>query len=103
MMTYADFIAHAAAQSNPPGELPPALAALWHAQREDWELAHQCAQQDESDDGSWVHAHLHREEGDLANADYWYRRARRPRPATTLPAERETLIRALLETDTPGR
>lgn len=98
MMTYDTFITHTATQSNPPEGIAPALVALWHAQRGEWDRAHRFAQQDESADGSWVHAHLHREEGDLANARYWYQRARRPVATEPLDAERATLIRALLGT-----
>lgn len=74
--------------------LPPLLAALWWDARGDWARAHEVAQGIETADGAWVHAYLHRKEGDLANADYWYRRAGRQRPAVTLDAEWEALARA---------
>ena len=67
--------------------LPPLLAALWWDARGDWVRAHEIAQSVETADGSWVHAYLHRKEGDLGNADYWYRRAGRRRPAVTLDDE----------------
>jgi hypothetical protein len=67
--------------------LPPLLAALWWDARGDWTRAHECAQSVEDADGAWVHAYLHRKEGDLGNADYWYRRAGRRRPTMTLDAE----------------
>ena len=61
--------------ATPPEHLTPALEALWWDGKGDWNKAHQCAQSDESAAGAWVHAYLHRKEGDLANAAYWYRRA----------------------------
>lgn len=64
----------------PPAELSPALRALWHAGRDEWDKAHRIVQDDPGRDAAWVHAHLHRVEGDLANADYWYRRAGRSLP-----------------------
>ena len=67
--------------------LPPLLAALWWDARGDWVRAHEIAQSVETADGSWVHAYLHRKEGDLGNADYWYRRAGRRPPAVTLDEE----------------
>ncbi|MBI5693844.1 MAG: hypothetical protein HZC55_27530 [Verrucomicrobia bacterium] len=89
----------------PPPAWSGALRALWHDARGDWSAAHACAQADESRDGSWVHAYLHRKEGDLANAGYWYARAGRPRPAASLSleAEWEVLARALSEPTTPPR
>ena len=62
--------------TTPPQGIDLALQALWWAGRGDWNRAHQCAQQQEGDPGcDWVHAYLHRQEGDLSNAGYWYRRA----------------------------
>jgi len=83
----------------PPPAVGPALAALWQDAHGDWARAHTLAQEDEGPAGSWVHAYLHRKEGDLANARYWYARAGRTPPAksVTLDAEREAITRALLE------
>ena len=61
--------------AEPPKALPPALVALWHDGRGDWEAAHRVAQDIDDADGAWVHAYLHRKEGDLSNARYWYRAA----------------------------
>jgi len=82
----------------PPPAAGPALAALWQDAHGDWALAHTLAQEDEGAAGSWVHAYLHRKEGDLANARYWYAKAGRTPPAksVTLDAEREAIIRGLL-------
>jgi hypothetical protein len=60
---------------DPPRDLRLALAALWWDAKGDWAKAHESAQQDEDPAGSWVHAYLHRQEGDAPNAEYWYQRA----------------------------
>lgn len=65
------------ASGRMPGDLSPALTALWHDARGDWESAHVAVQDDDSRDGAWVHGYLHRKEGDFGNARYWYARARR--------------------------
>ena len=62
----------------PPPGLSRALEALWHEAKGDWDRAHRVAQTVDDADGAWVHAYLHRVEGDLSNAAYWYRRAQRP-------------------------
>jgi hypothetical protein len=76
-MTFDDFD-HSLAASQPSAELTPALAGLWWDAKGDWTQAHERAQQDEGPQGCWVHAYLHRKEGDQANAAYWYRRAGKP-------------------------
>lgn len=98
-MSFADLQHSLAQDSAPPAGAPPAIQALWHDARGDWEAAHTCAQNDESAAGSWVHAYLHRKEGDLGNAGYWYARAGRPRPVagTSLETEWAEIARALLE------
>ena len=71
----------------PPAGLSDAVLGLWHDAKGDWDEAHRCAQRQDDADGAWVHAYLHRVEGDLSNAGYWYRRA--GRPASTAPLEQE--------------
>ena len=78
-----------------PDGLLPLLAALWWAARGDWERAHRIAQSIGTAEGAWVQAYLHREEGDLGNADYWYRRAGRQRPSTSLKQEWAEIVQAL--------
>lgn len=85
-----------ATSTVPPHGLSPALMALWHLARGEWDAAHGFAQSDDGRDGAWVHAHLHRVEGDLANADYWYRRANRPRSEASIEDEWEEIAAALL-------
>jgi hypothetical protein len=79
-----------------PGGLPAPLLALWLDARGDWEGAHRAVQDAEDRDGARVHAYLHRKEGDLANARYWYRRAGAGEQSGTLEAEWELLVSALL-------
>jgi hypothetical protein len=80
----------------PPPELSPVLQALWHERRGDWDRAHTLVQDIESPDAAWVHAYLHRREGDLGNARYWYGRASRPEPTASLEAEWAQLVERLL-------
>jgi hypothetical protein len=84
------------AEAAPPAALSPPLAAMWHDAKGDWEAAHRLAQSEETADGAWVHAYLHRVEGDLANAGYWYRRAKRPASEQPLADEWTAIVRALL-------
>lgn len=72
-----------------------ALHALWHDGKGDWEKAHELAQQANSKEGDWVHAYLHRKEGDEGNASYWYSRAGKVKPKCSLVQEWEALVREL--------
>jgi hypothetical protein len=81
---------------TPPADLTPALEALWHDAHGDFDRAHNLAQSDEGGSGDWVHAYLHRKEGDAGNAAYWYRRAGKPVCRETLEAEWEAITSALL-------
>ena len=73
-----------------------ALLALWLDGRGEWDEAHEVAQEEDSPDGAWVHAYLHRREGDAANAAYWYRRARRPVASGGAAEEWEAIVAELL-------
>jgi hypothetical protein len=94
-MTLDDLEASLAADA-PPADLPETVQALWHDARGDWDRAHEIAQEIPDADGSWVHAYLHRKEGDLSNASYWYRRAGRDRPIVPLEEEWREIAGALL-------
>ena len=85
------------ARGSAPQDLSPVLLALWHDGHGDWDAAHHVAQDVPDPDGAWVHAYLHRKEGDAGNAAYWYRRA--GRPVATIPLEREweEIVGAFLE------
>jgi hypothetical protein len=97
-MSFAELQQSIARDAAPPAGLGLGLQALWHDARGDWDRAHACAQDEHGRDGSWVHAYLHRKEGDLGNAGYWYARAGRAMPArsVTLQAEWTELAKALL-------
>jgi hypothetical protein len=81
---------------RPPEGVPILAAALWWDAKGDWARAHEIAQDVESADGAWVHAYLHRKEGDGGNAGYWYRQAGRPRSQAQFEAEWEDIVRAIL-------
>ncbi len=95
-MTFADFH-RSLEQDAPPSGLSPALVALWHDGRGDWERAHAVAQDIEDRTGSWVHAYLHRKEGDIGNAHYWYHRAGTTPASGPLDTEWQAIARVLLE------
>jgi hypothetical protein len=84
-------------KAKPPSALPPALAALWWAGKDDWDKAHRIVMDEGDKDSAWVHAYLHRVEGDIANARYWYRQAQRPVANKSLTAEWEAIAEALTE------
>ncbi len=98
-MSFEEFQQSIGRDSAPAAGCSGALQGLWRDARGDWAGAHGCAQEDHSRAGSWVHAYLHRKEGDLGNAGYWCARAGRPQPAAevTLAAEWEQIARALVE------
>lgn len=83
-------------RAKPPARLSGALLAMWWDGRGDWEKAHDCAQAQDDSAGAWVHAYLHRKEGDIGNARYWYRRAGKEAASTPLPEEWELIVRSLL-------
>ena len=80
----------------PPRSVSAPLAALWWAKKGNWDKAHRIAQDATGFDGAWVHAYLHRVEGDLGNAGYWYRQARKPAASDDLDAEWAAMVEELL-------
>lgn len=95
-MTPAEF-KRSLSKSMPPDGIAPALAALWWAGKDDWDKAHKLVMDEDGAECAWVHAYLHRVEGDLDNARYWYRRARRKPAEGDLQAEWTSIAAALLE------
>ncbi|MEM6342851.1 MAG: hypothetical protein AAF927_03190 [Bacteroidota bacterium] len=81
---------------KPPAGLNRGLIALWYDGKGDWERAHDIAQDDGGNDGDWIHAYLHRKEGDNWNANYWYRRAGKQMPDMSLAQEWESIVSVLL-------
>jgi len=98
-MTLAQFRETLVSPEPPPG-LSAALEALWHDGRGDWETAHRVAQDIDTAEGAWIHAYLHRKEGDPTNAAYWYRRAARPVPSVPFDAEWDGIVTELLSQST---
>ena len=80
----------------PPPGISRALQALWQDANDDWDEAHRLAQKEDDRAGAWVHAYLHRKEGDPSNAAYWYRRAGRPVSGRSLEEEWKEIAEALL-------
>ena len=95
-MTLSDFVA-STENPLPPDGLPAPLAALWWDARGDWAQAHALVDDLESTEGMAVHAYLHRKEGELSNADYWYARAGRSFHRPALDDEWKALVVALLD------
>ena len=94
-MTPADFKTSTAGD-KPPAGLTASLEALWWAAKGDWDKAHKIVMDDDSADAAWVHAYLHRVEGDLPNARYWYAQAKRDAASGTLEAEWASICSDLL-------
>jgi hypothetical protein len=80
----------------PPTQSSQYLKALWFDAKGNWEKAHELIQDIEDKSASWIHAYLHRKEGDIWNADYWYNRAGKKRPSVSLQEEWKDLVQALL-------
>ena len=82
--------------NDPPADASVYLQALWYDSKGNWDKAHQLIQDLSDKNASWIHAYLHRKEGDIFNADYWYSKAGKKRPALSLDEEREQLVTALI-------
>ena len=95
-MTFENFQS-SLSQEAPASSLPTALKALWYDAKGDWDKAHHHADRIGGPGCDWVHAYLHRKEGDLWNADYWYRRAGKARPAIDLDGEWASIVIKLLD------
>lgn len=91
-MTYDEFI-KSLAEKQPPQKISAELRALWFDGKDDWESSHNIAQDINNRNGSWIHAYLHRKEGDLSNARYWYSKAGKNEPALSLQQEWESLVK----------
>ena len=94
-MILEDFIKSLQAK-QPPSGLTPLLLSLWFDAKGDWESSHNIAQEINTKDGALIHAYLHRKEGDIWNADYWYRTAGEKRKDIALEEEWEDLVRRFI-------
>ena len=99
-MTLAEF-KRTLSKSKPPADLAPALTALWWAGKDDWDTAHKIVMDEGGKDCAWVHAYLHRVEGDLGNARYWYGEAQRPVSNKPLAAEWDAIVETMLAAQAP--
>lgn len=95
MIAYDQFI-KSLADRNPPKQLPVPLQALWYEANGDWDKAHRLVQKNASLEASWVHAYLHRKQGDNINAGYWYSKAEHPFPDLSLDDEWQRISKTLL-------
>lgn len=95
-MIIADFKSSLARAAPASGVSAP-LAALWWAAKGDWGKAHAIVQDEDGVDAAWVHAYLHRAEGDLGNAGYWYRRAGKPVAGGSVEAEWDQIVSTMLD------
>ncbi len=94
-MTFEEFV-DSTNNQHPPHPLAPLLESLWQDRKGNWEAAHAIAQGVNDVHGARVHAYLHRREGDIANAEYWYNRARASNPNSALDDEWKQLVREFL-------
>ncbi len=96
MLTFEEFKT-SVDNANAPEGLNPWLEALWLDARGDWDGAHEIVQETNDDYGNWIHAYLHRKEGDRANATYWYRRCGRSFPEYDLSEEWDKIAGIIIE------
>ena len=95
MVAFDDF-KKSLAQDAPPAGFSVPLQALWWAGKDDWDKAHKLVMSDDSAEAAWVHAYLHRVEGDLPNARYWYRQATCEPAANALDVEWAAIVSELV-------
>ena len=82
--------------STPPENISLYLQSMWYDAKQDWTKAHTIIQDIEDNNASWIHAYLHRKEGDISNAGYWYRKAAKPMPAYSLAQEWKEMVNDFL-------
>jgi hypothetical protein len=82
--------------ASPPETLSGLAQAMWWDGKGDWTRAHEMAQGAETPEAAWVHAYLHRKEGNAENAIYWYQQAGKPHSQLSFDAEWAEISRALL-------
>ena len=93
-MNYNNFI-ELTKESTPSETLSGIHLVLWHAMKKNWDVAHKIVQNINTDTASWIHAYLHRVEGDLSNANYWYNRASKHASTESLESELNNIIKSV--------
>ena len=94
-MTFEQF-GQSLSKSSPPAAISQHLESLWYDAKGDWEKSHNIIQDINDSNASWIHAYLHRKEGDTWNADYWYSRSNKKRPNISLEDEWASIVKTLL-------
>jgi hypothetical protein len=94
-MTFEQFIL--SLQDDHPPEFSTYLESLWYEKKGDWDKAHRIAQDIRDKNGNWIHAYIHRVEGDEWNSNYWYSRAGKEMSEASLGSEWESLVRYFLK------
>jgi hypothetical protein len=94
-MTFEEFII--SIQHDQPPDFSPYLESLWFERKGDWDKAHKIAQEIPDSGGSWIHAYIHRVEGDRWNSNYWYTKAGKKMPDISLKEEWESLVKYFLK------
>jgi hypothetical protein len=95
-MTFDEFNA-SLASSSPPAGISVYLQSLWYDGKDDWEKSHEVIQDINDKTAAWIHAYLHRKEGDVFNANYWYNRAGRKMPGDALEKEWREIVEEILK------
>ena len=93
-MQYDDFI-KLTKESKPSDKLSGLHLAIWYAVKDNWDMAHKIVQDINTETASWIHAYLHRVEGDIGNAQYWYNRAKKESSAQSLETELNNIIKSV--------
>ena len=93
-MEYEKFI-ELTKNNEPSSELKGIYLALWYAKKDNWDMAHNITQDIHTETASWIHAYLHRVEGDTSNANYWYRQCYKSTYIGSLKNELNDIIKAL--------
>ena len=94
-MNYSDFI-KLTQKETPPDDFNGIRLALWYAMKDNWDMAHNIAQDINTETASWIHAYLHRQEGDIENAHYWYRRSEKEAYSSSLEIELDDIIKSII-------
>ena len=95
-MQYDDFI-KLTKESEPSDKLSGVYLAIWYAVKDNWDMAHNIVQDINTETASWIHAYLHRVEGDIGNAHYWYNRAGKKAYSGDLKPELDDIIKTVFK------